>query len=147
MTGRPEYQAFYDGFDASTLTGALHGDLSNGMNACIECCDRHVGQNRVALKWKSASNQSGSYTFEELQVQSARVANLLVAHGVQPGDRVAGLLPRVPELVALILGVLRAGAVYQPLFTAFGPKAIEHRLETSKARVVVTDICQPAEAG
>ncbi len=140
VTDRPEYQTFYDGFDATTLTGALHGDLTTGVNACVECCDRHVGQNRVALKWKSESDQSGNYTFEDLQIQSARVANLLVAHDVRPGDRVAGLLPRVPELVALILGVLRAGAVYQPLFTAFGPKAIEHRLATSKARVVVTDV-------
>lgn len=50
-----------------------------------------------------------------------------------------GLLPRIPELGTLILGVFRAGAVYQPLFTAFGPQAIEQRLGTSKAKVVVTD--------
>ncbi|TGQ03709.1 AMP-binding protein, partial [Mesorhizobium sp. M2E.F.Ca.ET.219.01.1.1] len=36
------------------------------------------------------------------------------------------------------------GAVYQPLFTAFGPKAIEHRLEYSAAKVVVTN---PANRG
>ena len=140
MTDRPDYHAFYDGFDASLLSETLHGDLGTAVNACIECCDRHVGQNRVALNWQSASGESGTCTFEDLQVRSAQVANLLVANGVQPGDRVAGLLPRVPELVALILGVWRAGAVYQPLFTAFGPKAIEHRLATSKARVVVTDL-------
>ena len=145
MADRAEYQPFYDEFDAASLTGALHGDLATGINACVECCDRHVGQNRVALKWKSISGKSGTCTFEDLQAQSARVANLLVAHGVGPGDRVAGLLPRTPELVALILGVLRAGAVYQPLFTAFGPKAIEHRLATSKARVVVTDTANRAK--
>ena len=37
------------------------------------------------------------------------------------------------------LGTWRIGAVYQPLFTAFGPKAIEHRLETSGAKLVVTN--------
>jgi len=41
--------------------------------------------------------------------------------------------------VALILGTWRIGAVYQPLFTAFGPKAIEHRLNMSQAALVVTD--------
>lgn len=71
---------------------------------------------------------------------SARVANLLVEQGVQPGDVVVGMLPRTPELVATILGTWRAGAVYQPLFTAFGPKAIEHRLRMSHARVVVTNV-------
>ncbi|TIV18857.1 MAG: AMP-binding protein, partial [Mesorhizobium sp.] len=51
---------------------------------------------------------------------------------------------RIPELVALILGTWRIGAVYQPLFTAFGPKAIEHRLSYSKAKLVVTN---PANRG
>ncbi len=80
-----------------------------------------------------------TFTFDDLQERSAQVANLLVEHGVEPGDRVSGLLPRVPELVALILGTWRAGAVYQPLFTAFGSKAIEQRLATSQAKLVVTD--------
>jgi len=139
MIARPEYQLFYEAFDATKLTGEFQGNFDTGINACVECCDRHIGENRVALNWKRISGQSGSCTFEELQVKSAKIANLLVAHGVRPGDRVAGLLPRIPELVALILGVLRAGAVYQPLFTAFGPKAIEHRISSSDAKIVVTD--------
>jgi len=80
-----------------------------------------------------------SVSFAQMQALSARVANLLVAQGVKPGDVVAGLLPRTPELVATILGTWRAGAVYQPLFTAFGPKAIEHRLRMSEATLVVTN--------
>src|SRR5690606_19097626 len=72
--------------------------------------------------------------------RSAQFARLLQARGVQPGDRVAGLLPRIPELLIVLLGTLRAGAVYQPLFTAFGPKAIEHRLRASGAKLVLTDI-------
>ena len=139
MADLPDYRTFYEGFDSATLTDALAGDLADGVNACVECCDRHVGEARIALNWANAAGERASYTFEELQARSARVANLLVEHGVQPGDRVAGLLPRVPDLVALILGVFRAGAVYQPLFTAFGPKAIEQRLGTSRAKVVVTD--------
>ncbi|MCF8468486.1 MAG: AMP-binding protein [Sneathiella sp.] len=139
MMDRPEYNGFYKAFDVNAFAGTLQGDLEGGLNACVECCDRHVGRNAVALNWKGASGQSAAYTFEYLQSQSAKVANLLVAHGVQPGDRVSGLLPRIPDLVSLILGVWRAGAVYQPLFTAFGPKAIEHRLTTSRAKVVVTD--------
>ena len=136
---RPAYQAFYDGFAPATLTDALDGDLATGINACIECCDRHAGGDRIALQWANASGDRATYTFDELQARSAQVANLLVDQGVEPGDRVSGLLPRVPELVALILGVWRAGAVYQPLFTAFGSKAIEQRLATSQAKVVVTD--------
>lgn len=140
MTDVPDYRAFYDAFDPSMLTDGFDGDFSTGINACVECCDRHVGEGRVALQWLDASGRHEEYTFEQLQERSAQVANLLVEHGVLPGDRVSGLLPRVPELVALILGVLRAGAVYQPLFTAFGPAAIEQRLGTSQSKVVVTDV-------
>ena len=139
MTDPPDYRNFCDVFDPAALTDAFEGDLVNDVNACIECCDRHVGDGRVALCWSNAAGERAEFTFEQLQARSAQVANLLVVHGVRPGDRVSGLLPRVPELVALILGVFRAGACYQPLFTAFGPRAIEQRLGTSKAKVVVTD--------
>lgn len=40
----------------------------------------------------------------------------------------------------VILAAWRIGAVYQPLFTAFGPKAIEHRVQLAKSKLVVTDI-------
>lgn len=136
---RPQYRKAHDAFELTQLTDQLAGDLQTAVNACVECCDRHVGDNRLALIWADASGERLSYTFEQLQARSAQVANLLLEHGVGPGDRVAGLLPRIPELVELILGVFRLGAVYQPLFTAFGPKAIEQRLGTSQAKVVVTD--------
>lgn len=59
--------------------------------------------------------------------------------GVRPGDTVAVMLPRTAELMIALLGTLRMGAVYQPLFTAFGTKAVEHRVTSSGAQVVVTD--------
>ncbi|MFT3727912.1 MAG: AMP-binding protein [Terricaulis sp.] len=117
------------------MLGRFHGRV----NAATLCCDRHCGARRPALIYEQADGQSRTISFEALRDQSSRVANVLMAHGVQPGDRVAGLLPRVPELLAIILGVWRVGAVYQPLFTAFGPKAIEQRLNQSGAKLVVTN--------
>ncbi|MCO7517473.1 AMP-binding protein [Pseudomonas guariconensis] len=122
----------------SAVEAALHGTL-DALNACVECCDRHAGSGRVALIWEDREGNSARYTFEQLQGLAARLANVLGQQGVGPGDRVAGLMPRTPELLVTILATWRLGAVYQPLFTAFGPKAIEHRLEQSHARVVVTD--------
>ncbi len=51
MTDAAEYRSFYEAFDASLLTDALRGDLATGINACVECCDRHVGENKVAVHW------------------------------------------------------------------------------------------------
>ncbi len=135
----PTYQEFMTRFSVAEVERQLSGSLTAGLNACIECCDRHAGQDRVALFWESKDGRSARLTFDELKDRSGRLANLLQARGVRPGDRVAGLLPRVPDLLIVILGTWRVGAVYQPLFTAFGPKAIEYRTTSSEARLIFTD--------
>ncbi|SEN23114.1 acetyl-CoA synthetase [Pseudomonas sp. ok272] len=121
-----------------TVDATLAGSLT-ALNACVECCDRHALPGRIALFWEGRDGADATYTFSELQDQAARFANFLKAQGVKPGDKVAGLLPRNVELLIVVLATWRLGAVYQPLFTAFGPKAIEHRLGSSGATVVVTD--------
>ncbi|WP_157218541.1 AMP-binding protein [Flavisphingomonas formosensis] len=136
---RPTYRDARASFSIEAEEARLSGSLETGFNACIECCDRYVGTGATALYWVSADGRTENYSFEALRDQSARVANLLESQGIGPGDVVAGLLPRTPDLVATILGSWRIGAVYQPLFTAFGPKAIEHRLALSGALFVVTD--------
>ena len=113
--------------------------MERGLNACVECCDRHAQPGRVALYWDSKDGRSARITFAQLKERSARLANLLQARGIQPGDRIAGLLRRIPELLVVVLATWRVGAVYQPLFTAFGPNAIEYRLGSSEARLIFTD--------
>ncbi len=46
MTTVPDYRDFYDSFDPSMVTDSFAGDLGSGINACVECCDRHVGEGR-----------------------------------------------------------------------------------------------------
>ncbi|UMZ09161.1 AMP-binding protein [Pseudomonas sp. MPFS] len=121
-----------------TVDATLAGSLS-ALNACVECCDRHALPGRIALFWEGRDGNSASYTFTDLQDKAGRLANFLLAQGVGKGDKVAGLLPRNVELLITVLATWRIGAVYQPLFTAFGPKAIEHRVNSSAAKVVVTD--------
>ena len=135
----PAYGDAYAAFRIDDLERLMAGTLEGGMNACIECCDRHVGSNKIALDWEDQSGQRASFTFEQLRDLSAQFAGFLTSQGIGAGDVVGGMLPRVPELLITILGTWRAGAVYQPFFTAFGPKAIEHRLSTSKAKLMVTD--------
>ena len=139
---RPAYQDAVARFSIRDAMAGLRGDLETGLNACVECCDRHAGTGRVALRCVSADEVLTEYSFEDLRDMSARAANVFQAQGIRPGDVIAGLLPRTVELVATVLGAWRLGAVYQPLFTAFGPKAIEHRLKTSGAKLVVTNTAQ-----
>ncbi|MFA7503355.1 MAG: AMP-binding protein [Burkholderiaceae bacterium] len=135
----PGYHDVHAGFDIEAAYAEFSGDLRKGINVCVECCDRHVGAQRLALRCLAPDETLTEYTFEDLRELSAKAANLFTDMGLAPGDVIAGLLPRTIELVAVVLGAWRMGAVYQPLFTAFGPKAIEQRLATSGARLVVTN--------
>ncbi|HSK75058.1 MAG TPA: amino acid adenylation domain-containing protein, partial [Thermoanaerobaculia bacterium] len=56
-----------------------------------------------------------SLTYGELERLANRTARLLLARGVEPGDNVGICLPRSPEMVAALFGVLKAGAAYVPL--------------------------------
>ena len=109
------------------------------INAYEECCGRYVGQNKVALIWEGKQGESARWTFDQLAEASAQLAHYFQSIGITTGDCIAGLLPRTPELLITILATWRIGAIYQPLFTAFESKAIEHRIETAGTRLIVTN--------
>lgn len=136
-----EYSPAYNSFDAKQLESeVLQGSLEKGLNVCVEMCDRWADDpERVALYHEGLDGTSTVMTFAELRDASARFANYLRSQGIGKGERVAGLLPRSPELLVVILGTLRAGGIYQPLFTAFGSGAISYRVERAGTRLVVTD--------
>lgn len=134
------YKDVANAFDfENTAQHMLSGSL-DALNACFECCDRHVDGEKVALYWQGKDGRKEQYTFAQFKQWSSQFANFLKSQGVQAGDRISGLLPRTPELIVTILATWRIGAVYQPLFTAFGPKAIEHRIQLAQSKLVVTDV-------
>ena len=57
----------------------------------------------------------GAVTYAELLLLADRVGNALVAHGVRSGDRVAVHLAKSIDTVAILFGILRAGAAYIPV--------------------------------
>jgi acetyl-CoA synthetase len=138
-----DYETAYREFSISDLERrVLPQGLDAGVNAALACCDRWADEERVALEFVARDFSRERVTFGQLSRDSARFANALRARGVGRGDVVAALLPRIPELLTVVLGVWRAGAIYQPLFTAFGPAAIESRVTAkggSQAKLIVTD--------
>mgnify|MGYP002663887895 FL=1 len=129
------YQEFnFDQFLAEQLVG-----IPQAINAYVECCERHLGSNKIALIWEGKNGESAEWTFEQLADASGKLAHYFASLGLKAGDCIAGLLPRTPELLITILATWRMGAIYQPLFTAFESKAIEHRINTAKTRLIVTN--------
>ncbi|SFB79761.1 acetyl-CoA synthetase [Marinospirillum celere] len=137
-----DYAAFMKSFQLAEVEKQLDGSLATGFNAYVECCGRHAQgskANQPALIHEDTQGKVTQLTFAELDALSGKLANLMKSQGVGQGDRVAAMLSRTPDLLALILAAWRLGAVYQPLFTAFGYEAIEYRLTQAKTKLVFTD--------
>ncbi len=106
-------------------------------------CDRHARvPEQLALFYEDAQGETSKWTFRELLELSSQMAGFLRSAGVGKGDRVAALLPKTPELLISALAVWRLGAGYVPLFTAFGPDAIDYRLQDSGTRLLITNAAQ-----
>ncbi|MEV6028288.1 long-chain fatty acid--CoA ligase [Streptomyces sp. NPDC052036] len=84
-------------------------------------------------------------TYAELDERSARVAALLRAEGVRPGDRVALMLPNVPEFVVLYYGILRAGAIVVPMNPLLKARETGYQLGDSGAAVLFEWYRAPGE--
>ncbi|WP_326624762.1 MULTISPECIES: long-chain-fatty-acid--CoA ligase [unclassified Streptomyces] len=74
-----------------------------------------------------------SLTYNELDTLAGRVAALLTARGVTPGDRVGLMLPNLLEFPALYYGTLRAGAVVVPMNPLLKSREVAHYLGDSGA--------------
>lgn len=135
-----DYQKTIENFNLETVAKQYLSGSMQAVNACYECCDRHADSDAIALYWYAKDGRKEQYSFRELKKYSTQFASFLKSQGVRKGDRVSGLLPRTPELIITILATWRIGAVYQPLFTAFGPKAIEHRIQLAQSKLVVADL-------
>ena len=100
--------------------------------------DRH-DPDALALIQVAADGNTRDWRFGEIARASARLAHVLKAHGLRPGDRLAILLPQAPETAIAHIAAYRSGLVAVPLFTLFGPDALAYRLSDSGARAVITD--------
>ncbi|MEV6805056.1 amino acid adenylation domain-containing protein [Streptomyces sp. NPDC051132] len=77
------------------------------------------------------------WTYRELDSAAERVAAHLWASGTRPGDRVAIAVDRSPELVALVLGIARAGAASVPLDTGYPVERLRTMLRHARPTRVV----------
>ncbi|HEX7887653.1 MAG TPA: AMP-binding protein [Phenylobacterium sp.] len=80
-----------------------------------------------------------SISYGELESRAAQVAGRLLAEGVQPGDRVALQAEKSPEVIMIYLGVLKAGAVFLPLNSAYTPSEVAYFLGDAEPKVFITD--------
>ena len=93
-----------------------------------------------ALWWVDEHGlQEKKFTFAEMAADSRRAANFFQSCGIQRGDPVLVMLPRIPEWWISLLGLIRLGAVPVPGPTMLTPQDLRYRIEAAGVRAVITD--------
>ena len=121
---------------------ALKWRIPEFFNMGIEVCDRHAetNPNSTALILETANGGVTQYSFQALKLLSNKLANLFQEKGLKAGDRIGILLPQSVETGIAHIAAWKAGMISIPLFTLFGPDALQPRLTDSGARALITDI-------
>ena len=137
-------------FDYARLRRDIHWDSGRKVlgltedgqvNIGVLCTDRIVQQgkaDKLALIHEDHAGAQRRFTFLDMMQLSNGWADFLSHAGVRRLDRVCLLLDRCPELYIAFLGIVKTGAVVQPLFSAFGEDAFLQRAGDSAAVAVIT---------
>src|ERR1700733_12058526 len=115
-----------------------HWDVPARYNIAADVCDRHP-RDKLAMIHEDFAGNVRRLQWGELQDLSNQFANVLVAHGVQPGDRVAMLLPPTPQTAAAFFGTWKTGAILLSMSVLYGDEGIRHRVSDSQPKVLLTN--------
>ncbi len=110
-------------------------------NIAGTCCDNWAmaAPDRVCVIDAQASGEVRTLTYRELLDRANRLANALTERGVQPGDRVAIMLPQGRDVPIVHMAVYKMRCIAVPLANLFGIDAIAFRLRDSGAAALITD--------
>jgi acetyl-CoA synthetase len=101
-------------------------------------CERGLGD-KVALIWENAAGDATvRFTFEQLRLYGNAYARFLRDLGIEPGERICIFMDKIPDLYFSFVGILKAGAIAQPLFSAFREDSLFTRLENAETTAILT---------
>jgi acetyl-CoA synthetase len=127
--------------DYDALCREFRWEIPASFNIGVAVCDRWAERDprRAAILHQHADGRVDAVDYGTLREMSNRLANALRAHGIARGDRVALMLPQMPEVAAIHIAIYKLGAIALPLAALFGPDALSYRLQNSGAKALITD--------
>jgi acetyl-CoA synthetase len=132
------FQAYDRVLDTSRGVEWSEWFLGGKLNIARNCLDRHVSSANLACIWEGEDSAVRTLTFAQLASEVNRLANALDGLGVAKGDRVALIMPLIPEVITVLYACFKLGLIVVPIFAGFGATAIATRLADSGARVIFT---------
>jgi len=127
--------------DFDTLTREFRWKIPGRYNIGVDVCDRWAAADpgRLAILHVKADGSVEEVSFGRLRDTANRLANVLRAHGIARGDRVAIMLPQAPEVAAAHVAIYKLGAIALPIAILFGPDALSYRLQNAGAKALITN--------
>jgi len=128
-------------FDWSIAEKELEYRKGDIINIGWYCSDRICLQgkgDKAALHYEGFGGVEKNYTFNDIRLAGNTTGAFLRDLGIKNEDRVCLFMDRIPELYISFLGVLKIGAIVQPLFSAFGDESLFVRLENAGTRAIIT---------
>ncbi|MEE4213755.1 MAG: acetate--CoA ligase [Bacteroidales bacterium] len=141
MSNIGSYDERVKNFDWSLAEKDLDYKKGDVLNIGWYCSDRICEQGKagkVALYHEGFSGEERKYTFNDVRLASNTIGTFLRNLGIKEEDRVCLFMDKIPELYFSFLGVLKIGAIVQPLFSAFGDESLYVRLENAGTRAIIT---------
>jgi acetyl-CoA synthetase len=118
--------------------GYRDGDIINiGWYCTDRICEMGKGA-KTALIHEGFAGVERRYTYDDIRLASNTIGAFLRRLGIQAEDRVCLFLDRIPELYLGFLGILKIGAIAQPLFSAFGDESLFVRLSNAETTAMIT---------
>lgn len=135
------YEQRVKNFDWSFAEKELEYKKGDILNIGWYCSDRICLKgkgDKVALFYEGFGGVKKKYTFNDIRIAGNTIGNFLRNLGITNEDRVCLFMDRIPELYLSFLGILKIGAIVQPLFSAFGDESLFVRLENAQTRAIIT---------
>lgn len=110
-------------------------------NIGVACSDIHAENppDKTALIFIDKNENQIFFSFNDLKRLSNKLSNALKSFGMVKGDRLGILLSQQPETLISHLAGFKLGLINVPLFSLFGPDALEYRLNNSETKILITD--------
>ncbi|MEI6047376.1 MAG: acetate--CoA ligase [Bacteroidota bacterium] len=118
--------------------GHKHGDKINIGWYCSDRICLMGKSDKTALIYEGFGGVEKKFTFNDIRLASNTIGTFLAGLGIRNEDRVCLFMDRIPELYLSFLGVLKIGAIVQPLFSAFGDESLFVRLNNAQTRAIIT---------
>lgn len=93
---------------------------------------------RVALKWENEAGETKQVTYEQLMKKVNQAANVLVKNGLNKGDVVLVIVPRLIEAYVVYLAALKAGMVVIPSSEMLKEKDLQYRITHGDVKGVIS---------